>query len=190
MRTVGSIGLGVIWVSAALGCSGAQGRRADVANGAPGAHRAARTFTDSDVVTGFGVTRSDAFASTLRGVLRFSPDASGTPSRMTTAQGLPDDHVFALSVSPDGITWAATARGVARLMGDRWMTVGGAQPDVGRPTALLALGSGQVLLGGAQGLARFDGSRWLILTNRYQVMALAAQPGGGVLVAKIGRAHV
>lgn len=142
-----------------------------------------RLYTDSDTVTGVGSTPSSVFVATSsRGVLRYASDASGTPTRMTTREGLPDDHIYAMSVGSDHVIWVATAQGVARLATDRWGTVGSAQPDVGRATAILALDSGNVLLGGSQGLARYDGSRWMNLTNRYQVVGFVRDEGR-ILVA-------
>jgi hypothetical protein len=141
-----------------------------------GAVGAVRNYTDSDVVTGVAATPTEVFVATLRGVMRY-PLAGGNGTRLTTREGLPDNQVFAISSSSDGTVWAATARGVVRWAGDHWTTVGPAQPDVGRPTALLALEGGNVLLGGAQGLARFDGTAWYLLSDRYQVTGFALDQG-------------
>jgi ligand-binding sensor domain-containing protein len=36
-------------------------------------------------------------------------------SSVARAQGLPDDHVYALALNPDGSVWAGTRGGVARI---------------------------------------------------------------------------
>jgi ligand-binding sensor domain-containing protein len=144
--------------------------------------RAAHLYTDSDVVTGVASTPTAVFVATAtRGVLRYPIDG-GQPSRMTVHEGLPDDHIYALSVGPDRVLWVATPQGVARLATDRWGSVGYSQPDVGRATAILALDGGNVLLGGSQGIARFDGARWSMLTDQYQVMGFTVDQGR-ILVA-------
>ena len=143
------------------------------ASGAPNAAvTGIKTFSDSDVVMGVVEANHNVYVATLRGVLRF-PSAGGDPARLSSAQGLPDDRVFAIAATTDGAVWVATANGVARLVNDRFEAVGLGQPDVGRATALLALENGAVLLGGAQGIAKYDGTHWVRITERYQVMGFA-----------------
>lgn len=41
----------------------------------------------------------------------------------SVSEGLPDEHVRALAVAPDGAVWAGTNAGIARFDGQRWTTV-------------------------------------------------------------------
>jgi hypothetical protein len=154
-----------------------------------------RVFTDSDVITDIAASERSLYVATGRGVLQY-PIAGGSPTRSTHHDGLVDDRVLAVAVSDDGATvWAATMGGISRKQGtERWNTVGPAQPDVGKPTAILALPEGGALLGGERGLAHCDGTRWSMLTDRYQVTALArlgdrtfvATASAGVLILDAG----
>ena len=141
-----------------------------------GGHGAVRMFTDSDLVAGVAASNAHVYVATYRGVLVY-PAEGGTPTRITHTEGLPADEVIAVAAADDDtVAWAATPQGVVRSSaGGHWELAGDprAQPSIGRPTALLALPEGAVLLGGSQGLARFDGTRWSRLTDRYQVTALA-----------------
>ncbi|MBI5518100.1 MAG: hypothetical protein HY909_30295, partial [Deltaproteobacteria bacterium] len=141
-----------------------------------------RVFTDSDLVTDITASGTQVFVGTYRGILRYNAEG-GAPTRLGRAEGLPADEVYTVAVSDDGATvWAATPGGVVRSQnGGRFAPVGDGQPDVGRPTALVALDNG-ALLGGQQGLARFDGTRWYKLTDHYQVTAMT-RDGQRVLVA-------
>ena len=170
-----SLGIVALSVQLSAGCSLFGGNR-NTTNAHASALGNVHTYTDSDVVTGVTTTPDAIFVATLRGVIKY-PAAGGEPRRMTTEQGLPDNQVYAVSSAGVTEVWAATAHGVARWMADHWATVGEGQPDVGRPTAILAIEGGQALLGGAQGIARFDGQHWSMLTNQYQVTAFAMDSG-------------
>ena len=101
-----------------------------------------RRFTDSDQVSDVAASEAHVYVATYRGVLKF-PAAGGAPARLTHTDGLPADEVLAVAVTDDDtVAWAATVQGVARSSaGGHWELAGDshAQPDVGRPTALLAL---------------------------------------------------
>jgi hypothetical protein len=173
-------GLALIALCIPVACSLFQGNR-NTTNANRGNAGAVRYFTDTDTVTGVAAVGTNVYVGTHRGVLRYA-STGGTPTRFTTHEGLSDDDVLAIAASPEGTVWAAGPHGVTRLNGEAWVAAGAARPNVGRPTALYAIGANEVLLGGAQGLARFDGTDWYLLTNRYQVVGFSSQRGR-VLVA-------
>ncbi|MFO0608076.1 MAG: hypothetical protein U0324_33235 [Polyangiales bacterium] len=164
--------LAALALAAPLSCSSSQ---SSVNNPQAGAAQGpVRVFTDSDVVADIAASEQTLYVATGRGVVQY-PAAGGPATRATHHEGLVDDRVLAVAASDDGATvWAATMGGVSRKQGaERWSSVGPAQPDVGKPTAIVALPNGGALLGGEHGLARFDGTRWYLLSDRYQVTALA-----------------
>ncbi len=155
-----------------------------------------RLLTDSDTVTGAAASTVELYVGTHRGVLRYPLTGTSEAVRNTVAQGLPDDHVDAIAVSAEGVAFAATSAGVARLTGDRWERTSGPQPNVGRPTAMLALSRGNLLLGGTTGLAEYRDGVWNSLSTEYQVTHLAFD-GEGALVSTatsgllaLGRDHL
>lgn len=157
-------------VIAPMACSGGQSRTNAASGGR--AQGPVRLFTDTDFITDVASTSEHVYVGTNRGLLRY-PAAGGTPERLWRDAGLPDDEILAVSTSEDGTNlWVATSAGVGRMRDGRFATAGTGQPDVGRPTALLAHND-EVFLGGTRGIARFDGQRWLMLTDRYQVTSLA-----------------
>lgn len=147
--------------------------------------RTLRLFTDSDTVTGAAAGSVELYVGTTRGVLRYPLSGTGEMQRNTVAQGLPDDHVYAIAVSGEGIPFVATGAGVARLTGDRWERTTGTQPDVGTVTCMLALSRGTVLLGGTTGLAEYRDGAWAYLTRSHQITHLAPD-GEAVLVSTAG----
>lgn len=181
-------GLLTVLCALPLACSSSRGRTAGLAT--QSLHGPVRSFTDSDIVHDVSASATVVYVATDRGVLRYtSPEAS--PTRLGTAQGLPSPRVLALATTEDGTSlWAATATGVVRRDGDgAFSPVGPAQPDVGKPTALLVVGD-TVYLGGDTGLARFDGTRWAKLTDQFQVTALARLPDRRIAIATANRGLV
>ncbi|MFO0559388.1 MAG: hypothetical protein U0269_15335 [Polyangiales bacterium] len=144
--------------------------------------RPVKLFTDSDSVTSAAAGSVELYVGTFRGVLRYPLDGRGEVQRNTTANGLPDDRVYAVAVSSDGVPYVATAGGVARLTGDRWERTSGPQPDVGRVTSMLALSRSVLVLGGSHGLAEYRDGGWVYLTTQHQITNLAAD-GDRVVVS-------
>ncbi len=144
-----------------------------------------RVFTDSDFINDVASAEGSVYVATERGLLKY-PATGGTPTRLTTRDGLPGNRLIAVAASDDGSAiWVATAEGVARAGATGPFAPVGhpqAQPDVGRPTALLATAEG-VLLGGDHGLARWNGTAWSKLTDRYQVTDLTLGADNRVIVA-------
>src|SRR5438046_1732556 len=116
---------------------------------------AIHTYTDSNAVRGVAMSSDSVYVATERGLLKY-PVAGGEPVRISHADGLPSDDIYAVSSTFAGAVWVVTRGGIAKLTTGTWTAAGDpqAQPDVGRPTAILALDGGGALLGGAQGLAR------------------------------------
>lgn len=135
--------------------------------------RSVKLFTDSDTINGAAAGTVELYVATMRGVLRYPLDGRGEPQRNTVANGLPDDRVYAVAVSGEGVPWVATGAGVARLAGDRWERTSGPQPDVGRVTAMLALSRSILLLGGSHGLAEYRDGGWVYLSTQHQITNLA-----------------
>ncbi|MDB4931255.1 MAG: Hybrid sensor, partial [Myxococcaceae bacterium] len=164
-----------------LACSSARTRP----NTAGNASGPVRVFTDSDFINDVASAEGSVYVATERGLLKY-PATGGTPTRLTTRDGLPSDRLLAVAASDDGsAVWVATAQGVVRAGATGPFAVAGhpqAQPDVGRPTALLTTADG-VILGGDHGLARFDGTSWSKLSDRYQVTELARGADDRVIVA-------
>jgi len=164
-----------------LACSSARSRP----NTAGATSGPVRVFTDSDFINDVASAEGFVYVATERGLLKY-PATGGTPARLTTRDGLPSDRLLAVAVSDDGAAvWVATAQGVVRAgAAGPFAPVGHpqAQPDVGRPTALLATADG-VILGGDHGLARWDGTAWSKLTDRYQVTELSRGADDRVIVA-------
>jgi len=144
--------------------------------------RSVKLFTDSDSVTSAAAGSVELYVGTMRGVLRYPLDGRGEVQRNTTANGLPDDRVYAVAVSNEGVPYAATEGGVARLAGDRWERTSGPQPDVGRVTSMLALSRSVLVLGGSHGLAEYRDGGWVYLTTQHQITNLAAD-GDRVVVS-------
>ena len=74
------------------------------------------------IVTSMVTDREDNFwIGGSNGVIERSPD--GRIRRFTTRDGLPDAFVRSLWVDRDGNIWAGTNGGLARLAGDRFVTL-------------------------------------------------------------------
>jgi ligand-binding sensor domain-containing protein len=115
------------------------------------------------------------------GVGRCAADGSGC-TRWTAAQGLPDNDVRALLADGNGV-WAATARGLARIDGER---VAPERLLSGIELWSLARGAdGSLLVGAASGVSRRDAAGgWTKLAHASllagSVYALWGEPGGRV----------
>ncbi len=164
-----------------LACSSARVRP----NAAGGAAGPVRIFTDSDFINDVASAEGFVYVATERGLLKY-PATGGAPTRLTTRDGLPSDRLLAVAVSDDGSAlWVATAQGIVRAgTTGAFAPVGHpqAQPDVGKPTALITTADG-VIVGGEHGLARWNGIAWSKLSDRYQVTELSRSADDHVLVA-------
>jgi len=72
--------------------------------------------------------RKALYFATDGGVSRY---AKGRWKSYTSAEGLPDDRVNAVMVAKGGVVWAATAGGLARLDGERWIAASVTRPGMG-----------------------------------------------------------
>lgn len=108
------------------------------------------------------------------GVLWLAPDngglvryAGGRFSRVTTADGLVDDHPRALLRGRHGDLWIGTVAGLGRLRDGRFTTVAGGQSlPAAFVTALAEDDEDGLWIGTIGGLARLHGDRLTIFTER------------------------
>jgi len=94
----------------------------------------------------------------------------------TTADGLSADDIRAVAVTRDGIVFAASGSGVARLNGDRWNKEAGPA----EVKALLAPAQGpEALAGGTNGVWAFANGQWQLQPGSpARAIAFAAAPDG------------
>jgi hypothetical protein len=84
----------------------------------------------------------------------------------TTADGLPDDSVWALAVDDNGHVWVGSRAGIAVFDGSAWTTyttADGLEDNWVKAVAVDALG--QVWVGTADKMSRFDGYTWEAMEN-------------------------
>ncbi len=88
-----------------LSCSSARARP----NADGNAAGPVRVFTDSDFINDVASAEGFVYVATERGLLKY-PATGGTPTRLTTRDGLPGNRLIAVSASDDGSAiWVATA---------------------------------------------------------------------------------
>jgi serine/threonine protein kinase/ligand-binding sensor domain-containing protein len=105
-------------------------------------------------------------------------------------EGLPSEHVAALAEATPGVMWAGTTSGLARLEGERWVTVDLAPSGMGAKVYVLSAGmlpSGEPTLwvGGEGGLAHCEGTHCASFRNKkeglpgdvYAVLQTTAEDG-------------
>jgi ligand-binding sensor domain-containing protein len=87
------------------------------------------------------------------GLSRFDGTAWRT---FTVADGLPGNHVFALDTDPEGDVWIGTSRGLAHLVGDRFVTYGRAEGLFSEVIFAIEFGAeGDAWFGGLEGVTWF-----------------------------------
>ena len=112
------------------------------------------------------------------GLVRY---ADGRFSRVTTADGLVDDHPRALLRGRHGDLWIGTVAGLSRLQDGRFTTVAGGQSlPAAFVTALAEDDEDGLWIGTIGGLARLHGDRITIFTERDGV------PPGAIQRAVVG----
>ena len=87
------------------------------------------------------------------GVIERWPD--GRTRRFTTRDGLPDAFVRSLWIDHDGNVWAGTNLGLARLSGDRWVTLNDDDSSRDLVRCLFEDREGDLWVGSNSGLTRF-----------------------------------
>ena len=87
------------------------------------------------------------------GVIERWPD--GRIRRFSTRDGLPDAFVRALWIDHDGNVWAGTNLGLARLSGDRWVTLNDDDSSRDLVRCLFEDREGDLWVGSNSGLTRF-----------------------------------
>jgi ligand-binding sensor domain-containing protein len=119
-----------------------------------------------------------------KGVRRIKP-TTGTCSKYTTRDGLANDRVRAVAVSPDGTLWFGTSDGVSSFDGKKWTTY---QEGYVVPAVATAL-DGSLWIGARLELegchkcgwaARFDGTDWTShrVLNGCGPVSIAQAPAG------------
>ncbi len=87
------------------------------------------------------------------GIIERWPD--GRTRRYSTKDGLPDAFVRAVWVDRDGNVWAGTNLGIARLSGDRWITLNDDDSSRDLVRCLFEDREGDLWVGSNHGLTRF-----------------------------------
>lgn len=120
----------------------------------------------------------------------------------TRNEGLPDNEVRDVLAAADGLLWVATREGLARFDGQRFLVYSSAnvaEMRSGDCRSLARDATGAVWLGTADGLLRFDrgvtrfdpgqivlpGDPSVVPPQRAEIIALCANPGGGVWVGTL-----
>jgi diguanylate cyclase (GGDEF)-like protein len=109
------------------------------------------------------------FAREAGGLVRLRRDPQSAPPRREaftvfgTARGVPAQRVTGVIEARDGTIWAATARGAARLVGERFVAV---NTGLGDPRLWVVSeveddnGHKRIVVGGESGLAWLEGDHW------------------------------
>jgi len=108
---------------------------------------------------------------TDRGLMRIEGE---NWQRLTSADGLAEDKVYAILEDPQGVLWFGTDRGVSRYDGTAWRTETGA--GEGAVYAMLLDSENVYWFGTEKGLVRYDGKTWQTLPidqRSGRVLALA-----------------
>lgn len=106
----------------------------------------------------------------------------------TTANGLADDHVYAIAFAPDGVAWLGTAAGVSRFDGQSWATYTAANGLLDDRVRAIAVGpDNRVWFGTANGVSRFDGQQWQSYTA---ADGMAAGPVNAIAIDSQGQVWV
>jgi hypothetical protein len=116
-----------------------------------------QSFSESQPYTSLTVLGDHLWAGTPSGLIRFELK-SGQSVRVTREQGLPGNHVQALSGHPDSGLWVATDGGISRFRDGAWTNIPAA-PGTKAVAAMVATSDG-VWAGGPEGLACLRGGAW------------------------------
>jgi ligand-binding sensor domain-containing protein len=141
-------GTGVLWALTADAAWRVEGGRATILEGLrhqQGENRALR-----------GIASGGFWVATNRGLIRIDP--GGAPTTFTVGDGLPSNDVLSVLVDRDGVVWAGTGQGVARLSnGGAFEPVAASMGHV--TEALVQDRDGNVWAGTRDGLQRLAGGR-------------------------------
>ena len=117
------------------------------------------TVMDAAALKGFIVTAmvtdrdGNFWLGGSNGVIERRPD--GRMRRFSTRDGLPDAFVRSLWIDRDGNVWAGTNLGLARLSGDRWVTLNDGDNSRDIVRCLFEDREGDLWVGSNSGLTRF-----------------------------------
>jgi len=86
----------------------------------------------------------------------------------TTDNGLPDNYVDSIAITPDGKVWCLCPQGLCRFDGNIWTVhVPEIENSVTVITCLAAAPDNSVWCGTRNGLVQFDGEEWQAFTDAY-----------------------
>lgn len=152
---------GALWAATAQGLSRFDGRTWKTFT-----HEGTDSGLGSNDVRGLAAARRGIWAATSKGVSYFSGQEWRT---FTFQDGLANDDVFAVAVSPDGSLWAGTRVGLSHYDGSHWEKLTTADGLLSNEVHALAVtpdGAVWVGFGGAApGLTRLDGQQWESFTS-------------------------
>lgn len=135
-------------------------------------------YSQSRQITSLLVTEDYLWAGTNQGLQQWSLEGNRYQV-ITSRDGLPDDHVKALTSSTNGSVWAATGKGLSSWTNGSWQNQ--TLPIEGEPTALAATVAGDAVWAGTtRGLAFYVFGRWVVYSSKVHVTALKPNAESGV----------
>ncbi|MBL9135669.1 MAG: hypothetical protein JNK85_07370 [Verrucomicrobiales bacterium] len=118
----------------------------------------------------------DLWIATLEGLLRHH---QGIFERMTATNGVPTEPIHDLCLDSEGVLWVASEKFLLRRHADRFEIVEGHDPGPAPGSRVLAAGpSGDVWIGGWDGLWRFAGGAFHRVPKSERVQRLAVDAVG------------
>lgn len=119
-------------------------------------------------ITSLVANENDVWAGTAgQGVIHWRKD-TGAYERFTTADGLPNNSVYAVALDQNNHLWFGTGAGITRYDGTTWTTytmADGLPHPIVRAIYIHPL-TGQVIAGAATGVVVFNGNTWTGLPSQ------------------------
>ena len=136
-------------------------------------------------ITAVTVMSQWLYAGTPHGLLRFHRK-TGAHQRLTKANGLSGNRVYAVAADSTSGLWVATDGGLSRQHNGKW-SLHNISPRIGQPTSAMVVSKGGVWLGGTRGLGLFTGRGWRFYLPGAQVSYMLEDlVTGGVWVGTKG----
>ena len=132
-------------------------------------------MTDIEEVRDVARAGTTTYVATDDGLLVF--EASGAPTRLGRAEGLPSEDVTAVAIDRDGSVLVGVDRALFRVSSGAATAVEGA-PPVARITDLAVMDDGTAWACSLSGLARRGAQGWEVFGERFPCTTLAPTPEG------------
>lgn len=188
IRSIAASPDGAVWIGSYEGLScydGSVWMVVPMSGSLKNAHvRSAAVAPNGDVWAAVWFTRYAGDPEINIGLAKYDGDGWTTYS---VDDGLPDNHVNAVTVDNDGAVWAGTLNGLCRYDGDSWTTFKTENEMAQSSVRSLDIGNdGTVWVGTwGNGISRFDGKNWDTFTTENGLsgnyaISLFVLPGGEV----------